>query len=78
MVFLTSFSYPNAVSYINMNISLGPGWRSDICRVKVQSKTTNAILYGSCNLYIFKCPVLDAPKSTHDVFMSFSYASAVI
>ena len=77
MAFLLPLVYLGAVVYISVEISLGSFWRRDILRVKGQALFTNCNFYDSVWYAIIEWPLFDVPSSTHVVFTSLVYLSAV-
>ena len=77
MVFLLLLVYLGTDVYISVEISLGSFWRRDILRVKGQALFTNCNFYDSVWYAIIEWPLSDAPSSTHGVFTSLVYLSAV-
>ena len=81
MVFLLLLVYLGTVVYISVEISLGSFWRRDILRVKGQTLFTNcnSTFYDSVWSWyaIIEWSLSDAPSSTHGVFTSLVYLSAV-
>ena len=76
MVFLLLLVYLGTVAYISVEIRLGLFWRRDILRVKSQGSQI-ATFYDSMWYAIVEWPLFDAPSSTHGVFTSLVYLSAV-
>ena len=80
ITFVLRLVYLGTVAYISEEISLGSFWRRDILRVKGQALFTNCnILWLRVHGVICNCWVatIDAPSSTHGVFTSLVYLSAV-
>ena len=80
MVFLLLLVYLGTVVYISVEISLGSFWRRDILRVKGQALFTNCNflwLFVQMWYAIIEWPLFDAPSSTHCVFTSLVYLSAI-
>ena len=78
MMFLLLLVYLGTVAYISVEISLGSYWRRDILRVKGQALFTNCNflwLCVICNCWV--ATIWHAPSSTHGVFTSLVYLSAV-
>ena len=78
MAILLLLVYLGTVVYISVEISLGSFWCRDILLVKGQALFTHiATFYDSVWYEIIEWPLFDAPSSTHGVFTSLVYLSAV-